>query len=106
VSMPTHGVSLMWLLDGIASVPANDARVDDLTLDSRGAKPGSLFFALRGRQAHGLKFAADAVARGASVVLWDPVDAPGVATPGVATPGVATPGVATPRVDAPGDDHR
>ena len=80
-----HGVSLMWLLDGIASVPANDARVDDLALDSRAAKPGSLFFALPGRQAHGLKFAAEAVARGASVVLWDPVDAPGVATPGAAT---------------------
>jgi UDP-N-acetylmuramoyl-L-alanyl-D-glutamate--2,6-diaminopimelate ligase len=31
-----------------------------------------LFFALPGGQSHGLVFAAEAVARGASVVLWDP----------------------------------
>jgi UDP-N-acetylmuramoyl-L-alanyl-D-glutamate--2,6-diaminopimelate ligase len=64
--------ALTWLLDGIASVPANDARVLDLTLDSRAARAGSLFFALPGRRAHGLSFAADAVARGAGVVLWEP----------------------------------
>ena len=65
-------VSLKWLLDGIATLPANDARVDDLTLDSREVRAGSLFFALPGQHAHGLKFAVDAAARGASVVLWDP----------------------------------
>ena|SRR5271165_1242917 len=64
--------SLMWLLDGIAVVPANDARVLDLTLDSREARSGSLFFALQGRSAHGLKFAAEAAARGASVILFEP----------------------------------
>ena len=42
--------SLMWLLDGIAAVPANEARVADLTLDSREVRAGSLFFALRGRK--------------------------------------------------------
>ena len=62
----------MWLLDGIASVPHNDSRVSDLTLDSREVRAGSLFFALPGRQVHGLKFAAEAAARGASVVLWEP----------------------------------
>jgi UDP-N-acetylmuramoyl-L-alanyl-D-glutamate--2,6-diaminopimelate ligase len=62
----------MWLLDGIAAVPANDSRVEDLTLDSREVRAGSLFFALRGRSVHGLKFAAEAAARGASVVLWEP----------------------------------
>jgi UDP-N-acetylmuramoyl-L-alanyl-D-glutamate--2,6-diaminopimelate ligase len=62
----------MWLLDGIAAVPQSDARVDDLTLDSREARAGSLFFALPGLKVHGLKFAAEAVARGASVVLWEP----------------------------------
>ena len=41
----------MWLLDGIAAVPANRiARVEDLTLDSREVRAGSLFFALRGPQ--------------------------------------------------------
>jgi UDP-N-acetylmuramoyl-L-alanyl-D-glutamate--2,6-diaminopimelate ligase len=62
----------MWLLDGIANVPASEARVADLTLDSRQVREGSLFFALPGLNAHGLKFAADAAARGASVVLWEP----------------------------------
>jgi UDP-N-acetylmuramoyl-L-alanyl-D-glutamate--2,6-diaminopimelate ligase len=63
----------MWLLEGIANVPA-DARceVHELTLDSREVRAGSLFFALRGRSVHGIKFAAEAVARGASVVLWEP----------------------------------
>ena len=64
--------SLTWLLDGIAAVPANEARVEDLTLDSREARAGSLFLALQGRTTHGLKFAAQAAARGASVVLWEP----------------------------------
>src|SRR5882724_870008 len=64
--------ALMWLLDGIAKIPNSNARVSDLTLDSRQARPGSLFFALPGLKEHGLKFAADAAARGASVVLWEP----------------------------------
>jgi UDP-N-acetylmuramoyl-L-alanyl-D-glutamate--2,6-diaminopimelate ligase len=66
--------ALMWLLDGIASVPATQARVSDLTLDSREVRPESLFFALPGRSSHGLQFAADAAARGASVVLFEPGD--------------------------------
>ena len=72
----------MWLLDGIAAVPANDSRVEDLTLDSREVRAGSLFFALRGRSAHGLEFAAEAAARGAGVVLWEPgPDAPAPTLP-------------------------
>jgi UDP-N-acetylmuramoyl-L-alanyl-D-glutamate--2,6-diaminopimelate ligase len=62
----------MWLLDGIAAVPATDARLTDLTLDSREARGGSLFFALPGRTVHGLKFAAQAAKRGATVVLYEP----------------------------------
>ena len=64
--------ALTWLFDGIADIPANEARVNDLTLDSRAVRPGSLFFALPGHAGHGLNFAADAVARGAGVVLWEP----------------------------------
>ncbi|MEP6548041.1 MAG: UDP-N-acetylmuramoyl-L-alanyl-D-glutamate--2,6-diaminopimelate ligase [Gammaproteobacteria bacterium] len=64
--------SLMWLLDGIAAVPATDARIADLTVNSREARSGSLFFALPGRSAHGLKFAAEAVKRGATAVLYEP----------------------------------
>ncbi|MEA3197534.1 MAG: UDP-N-acetylmuramoyl-L-alanyl-D-glutamate--2,6-diaminopimelate ligase, partial [Gammaproteobacteria bacterium] len=63
----------MWLLDGIATLPDIEPRdVVDLTLDSREVRPGSLFFALPGRSAHGLTFAAEAAARGAGVVLWEP----------------------------------
>jgi UDP-N-acetylmuramoyl-L-alanyl-D-glutamate--2,6-diaminopimelate ligase len=64
--------ALSWLLDGIAEVPANSARVSDMTLDSREVRSGTLFLALAGGRAHGLKFAAEAAARGASAVLWDP----------------------------------
>src|ERR1700736_4512538 len=71
MNVTTPSVSLMWLFDGIAKLPVNDARVSDLTLDSREVRAGSLFFALRGQHSHGLQFAAEAAARGASVVLWD-----------------------------------
>jgi UDP-N-acetylmuramoyl-L-alanyl-D-glutamate--2,6-diaminopimelate ligase len=65
--------SLLWLLDGIAAVPHVESRdVVDLTLDSREARAGSLFFALPGRSQHGVKFAAEAAARGAGVILWEP----------------------------------
>ncbi|HYR16627.1 MAG TPA: Mur ligase family protein, partial [Mycobacterium sp.] len=76
MNTPAPGISLMWLLDGIVSLPATDARVADLTLDSREARAGSLFFALCGLRSHGLKFAADAAARGARVVLWEPPGEP------------------------------
>ncbi len=63
----------MWLLEGIATIPNIGSRdVADLTLDSREVRPGSLFFALPGRSRHGVEFAAEAAARGASVVLWEP----------------------------------
>jgi UDP-N-acetylmuramoyl-L-alanyl-D-glutamate--2,6-diaminopimelate ligase len=66
-------VSLTWLLDGIVTVPDIAPRdVVDITLDSREARAGSLFFALPGRTVHGLQFAAEAAARGASMVLWEP----------------------------------
>jgi UDP-N-acetylmuramoyl-L-alanyl-D-glutamate--2,6-diaminopimelate ligase len=65
--------ALMWLLDGIAEVPHSEARVADLTLDSRSVRPGSLFFALAGQKNHGLEFALEAATRGATVVLWEPV---------------------------------
>jgi len=64
--------ALSWLLEGIAEVPVDAARVSDMTLDSREVRSGSLFLALAGGRTHGLKFAADAAARGASAVLWEP----------------------------------
>jgi UDP-N-acetylmuramoyl-L-alanyl-D-glutamate--2,6-diaminopimelate ligase len=69
-----RSVSLEWLLEDIVALSAEGVRIADLTLDSRDAVPGSLFLALRGRQAHGLSFAPQAAQRGASVVLWEPAE--------------------------------
>jgi UDP-N-acetylmuramoyl-L-alanyl-D-glutamate--2,6-diaminopimelate ligase len=75
--------ALSWLLEGIAAIPANAPHVSDMTLDSREVRTGSLFLALAGGRAHGLKFAADAAARGAGAVLWEPAaDAVPPALPG------------------------
>ena len=47
--------------------------VRELTLDSREAAPGVLFLARRGAKTHGVRFAAEALGRGASAVLYDPI---------------------------------
>jgi len=69
------------LLDGLAGAPPaatsasdRDIEVQDLCLDSRQARPGSLFLALAGHATHGLDFVADAARRGAQVVLWETGD--------------------------------
>jgi UDP-N-acetylmuramoyl-L-alanyl-D-glutamate--2,6-diaminopimelate ligase len=71
------------LLAGIASAPPVD--VAGLTLDSRAVAPGDAFVALKGGRDHGLDHAAEAAARGARAVLWDPEEGspPGAAAAGV-----------------------
>ncbi len=69
---------LAGLLQDLA-VPARDLEVRDLEMDSRRVAPGALFLACRGRSTHGLAHAAEAVARGAVAVLWEP--GPGVEPP-------------------------
>ena len=69
---PTRG--LAELVAGFAVAPP-EVRVSDVTLDSRAVTPGALFLACRGRAHHGLEFAAEAVARGARSVLYDPAGA-------------------------------
>ena len=64
-------VRLESLLEGVAPIPQTAVAVVDLTQDSREARPGSLFLALRGRTSHGLAHCADAVRRGAVAVLWE-----------------------------------
>jgi UDP-N-acetylmuramoyl-L-alanyl-D-glutamate--2,6-diaminopimelate ligase len=66
------------LLQGIADAQAlGDLRVCGLTLDSRQARPGDVFFALRGIRSHGIAFAAEAARRGACVVLAEaPAETP------------------------------
>ncbi len=48
--------------------------VSGLALDSRKVKPGDLFLAAAGGTTHGLEFARQAVALGATAVAWQPVD--------------------------------
>lgn len=70
--------SLAQLLEGFRgeALPAAVAsvRVAELTLDSREVRAGSVFVALRGRTRHGLEFAPQACAQGASAILWEPGD--------------------------------
>jgi UDP-N-acetylmuramoyl-L-alanyl-D-glutamate--2,6-diaminopimelate ligase len=61
--------------------------VTDFSLDSREIVPGAAFVALAGAKEHGLRYAADALARGAAIVLYEPsavfADAP---SPSLAVP--------------------
>jgi len=73
------------LLEGVAD-PAASAGilVTGLSLDSRRAREGDAFFALRGTREHGIAFAAGAVANGARVVLAEapaPAGAPALDVP-------------------------
>lgn len=52
-----------------------DARIARVQIDSREVRPGDLFLALRGRNANGTRFVADALARGAVGAIV-PMDAP------------------------------
>ena len=61
---------LAELTAGLAIVPPA-LTVSDVTLDSRAVTPGALFLACRGRTHHGVRFAAEAVARGARAVLYE-----------------------------------
>ena len=75
---------LACLLDGIADPAGFGAvAVAGLALDSRQVREGEAFIALRGTQAHGVDFAAEAVRRGARVVL---AEAPARAVVGIDVP--------------------
>ena len=64
-----------------ASAAATDQAVIDVTYDSRQAKPGSVFVALRGVNADGARFASQAIANGAIVVVAETAAPAGVTTP-------------------------
>ncbi len=70
--------ALQPLLEGIARVE-RDCALTDITQDSRAASPGCAFLACAGRTTHGLRFATQAVERGARAILWEPaLNAPAV----------------------------
>lgn len=68
-----------WLVE--PAPPGSDAaRVADIVLDSRQARPGSLFVALAGGSTDGHRFIADAVGRGAVAVVGTQL-VPGLSVP-------------------------
>ena len=78
--------TIMTLGELLGAVPAEFSGIGiaDLVMDSRQAGPGAAFVAVQGDESHGIEYAADAVARGAAVVLYEP--APGVDTGAVDAP--------------------
>jgi len=73
-----YGVKLHALLEGLLDAsslsPVADVAVDGIAQDSRNLGDNYLFIAVPGAASHGLDFVEQAVASGASVVLWDGAD--------------------------------
>ena len=68
----SSGKSLQEILSGFADIPAKDnCDVTGLSLNSKTAEPGNVFFALAGTREHGLNFAAEAIQRGVCAVVWE-----------------------------------
>jgi UDP-N-acetylmuramoyl-L-alanyl-D-glutamate--2,6-diaminopimelate ligase len=64
--------------------------ITDLTLDSRAVRPGAAFVALRGSRDHGLKYAQQALERGAAIVLYEPsIDSSEAPQPSLAVPALS-----------------
>lgn len=67
------GRLLSQLLEGYADLAGSaDPEVADLSLDSRGIAPGSLFVACQGTQRHGLHYAKQAAEQGAVAIVAEP----------------------------------
>ena len=71
-STATLHKDLRALLAGLTPVAAPSVTVTDLSLDSRRMSAGGAFVALPGTRTHGIEFASQAIANGASIVLWEP----------------------------------
>ena len=61
-------------MDYLRQLAAQGAMIQHLTTDSRRCAPGVAFLAYPGERADGRAHIADALARGASAVLWDAGD--------------------------------
>ena len=73
VELASPSWSFSDLIKGIvyAGRDIPDIKIRGLSLDSRTLKTGDLFLACEGQKVHGKRFIDDAIARGASVVLWE-----------------------------------
>ena len=86
------GMHLAQLLPGDAKLPAGgEASIRGLALNSRGVGPGYLFLACKGSAHHGLEHLADARARGAVAVFYDPDGASAFMPLPAGMPAVAVP---------------
>lgn len=75
-------------MDIFAQLRAEGAMIERLTSDSRSCSPGTVFFAYPGERSDGRQHIADAVARGASAVLWEAEGFAWSGAPGVPNRGV------------------
>ncbi len=86
------GMRLADLLLGEGELPSGgDTSIRGLALDSRSIGPGYLFLACNGHDHHGLKHLADARARGAVAVAYDPEGAASYIPLPAGLPAVAVP---------------
>lgn len=83
-------MSLAQLAHGLVDIPPAlaDTIVSDLTLDSRQAVSGNAFIAIQGAQTDGHRFIADALDKGAAVVLAESLAAGGQDARVVVVPGL------------------
>jgi len=82
----TAAMTLGELLGSAAGLHA-DIEISDLVLDSRQVVAGAAFVAVPGGSEHGLRYASDALARGASAVLYEPSQAyAGIPEPSIEVP--------------------
>jgi UDP-N-acetylmuramoyl-L-alanyl-D-glutamate--2,6-diaminopimelate ligase len=86
VSAQIEPMSLAELLPEMDGLP--EISVSGLRLDSRAIEPGEGFVALAGARTHGLAHAAEAIRRGAVVVLAEPVE---LAPPALPVPVIEVP---------------
>src|SRR5437763_138850 len=86
-----RGRVLERAMDVLQRLALKGVVIERLSADSRRCAPGSAFFAYPGEKADGRAFIGDALARGASAVLWESENfawphawrAPNVAVPGL-----------------------
>jgi len=74
--IPGSTYRLSELLQGYADVdPSQDCEISELSLDSRYASKGDLFFACAGTQKHGLEYIDQVMAADVAAVAWEPSEA-------------------------------
>lgn len=75
ISSVKYSAKLSTLLHGIVDIVGQDDReITGMSLDSRNACKGDLFFACVGRQGHGIEYLDDVMQVGVAAVAWEPTN--------------------------------